>query len=195
MLNQLGHPGTPLCSNIFITSVFLSLIILPNFFKISSIISSNSSVDSVFNFCCHMLNFYPSFLALSLFLFKHPISWMQCLLIPLGILMMACLFALFFSFYFLQPSSVSPKLLICYMSWSLSCMLEAFLQSLVILRPCLYLKVRHQNANQNFCVPRWNVSTDGLYFRKPKIENDKGEPNRFCLRWLLPTISRCRPFF
>lgn len=100
-----------------------------------------------------------------------------------------------FSFYFLQPSSVSPNLLICYMPWSLSCMLEAFLQSLVILRPCLYLKVRHQNANRNFCVPRWNVSTDGLYFRKPKIESGKGEPKRFCLRWLLPTISRCRPFF
>lgn len=94
------------CVLIFLGLLF-SLIFLPNFLKISSIISPNSSIDFVFNFCCHIFNFWLPFLAVWWFLFKHPISWMYCLLIPLRILMMACLFVSFgFSFSFLNPTLV-----------------------------------------------------------------------------------------
>lgn len=84
---------------------------------------------------------------------------------------------LWFFIFFSAPyvSSVSPEFLfICYMFWSLSCMLETFLQSLVILRFCLYLKVKHQGQIKNFCVPRWNISAGGLQFRKPDVESDEG---------------------
>lgn len=91
---------------IFCVLIFLSLLFsvfltfLPYFFKISSIISSNPSIDFVFNFGYLMFNFLLSFLVPWLFLFKQPISWIQCLLIPLGILMIPCLFGLVFHFLF-----------------------------------------------------------------------------------------------
>lgn len=37
----------------------------------------------------------------------------------------------------------------------------------------LIFKSETPSADWNFCVPRWNISPDGLHFRKPQVRSDE----------------------
>ena len=123
-----------LCSKVFISSVFW--IFLPYFFKYFLNYIFNPSIDFVFNFDYHM---FKTSLSCSLFLFKHTVSWIQLLLIPLWTLMMARLFWFLFSFLLPKLFPLSSFLCfgLCPPCWKLFC------KCLGIFRPCLYLNMRH----------------------------------------------------